>query len=663
MALIAERRRRFRRTKDFANMPTLLLKSFKSQVSKRAVAGLIVALTVLGIGCSSTVCRAGTESITSTNAIPDPEYNGKPMSYWLEHMYSYNRGRQTNIEAQAAVSQAGSSAVPLLVSWIAKPERGGWSAPDYAVEGFEVLGPAGKSAIPHLIKQIGQNQNYPERALVFIGKDAVPQLAAKLVETLSDTNDPYYFTGIRMAVKTSSGYFIRDRILDVLNQLGTNAEAALPTLIQAVATNRQQLYNLRSANWMGGGFGQNPYAVLAHVGQNHPEVVVPILLDEFSNSSLPQVETRRFERYIAAQKRGQIIAAMSVSGTNQARVFMPVLIAALSDNTTNDGTRIQMGETLRDIGSNQSGVLIPVFLAALTNDANDERIRCGLAGSLFKIARNQPDIVLPALMTVYTNSGIEGRSSIAGMLVDFGDRSRSMVPLLIQDSHSKDLPSNRPDWKIALAVAAKKIAPENTNALSALIDDFESCGAGIKQWRCRAFGDLGTNGMDAVPVVLKFLTNDSTQVRCDAIEALNDIGVNSDEYIHHLSQTVGDTNYFVSNYSQSALCTLAANSQLAFEAALKYAVSAHVDRDGVQKQAIYRLQDISRKDPKLLVKCLDSPDPAIRSGALVVFYDLNQCVPESSTKLFYMSADEPDAAIRTLAEAVHQQQLGLQWKK
>lgn len=530
---------------------------------------------------------------------------------------------------------------------------------NYAVEAFQLLGPTAKAAVPDLIKAIGQNQNYPERALVVIGKDAVPQLADKLVETLSDTNNPYYFTGIRMAVRTSSGYFIGDRILGILNQLGTNAEAALPALIQTVMTNRQQIYYLMEGNWMGGGFYQNPYNVLARVGQNHPEVVVPILLNEFFNSSLPLTETQRAQA-VAQQKRNQIIGAMTAFGTNQAKFFMPVLIAALSDNTTNDDSRIQMAETLTEICSNQPDVLIPVFLAALTNNANDERIRCGLVGSLVKIARDQPDIVVPALIMVYTNSGIEVRSSLAGMLVDFGNRSRSMVPLLIQDSHSKDLPINRPGWKIALAVAAKKIAPENTNALSALIGDFESCDGGTQQQRFRAFGELGTNGMDAVPVMLKFLTNDATQIRCDDIGALNAIGVNSDEYIHNLSQIVGDTNVLVSQSSQSALCTLATNSQLAFEATLKYAVSAHVDRDEVQTQAIYRLAEISSKNPKFLVECLDNPDPAIRSGDLVVFFNVHQCVRESFDKLFLMSAKEPDAAIRTLADTVFHQQLGLQ---
>jgi len=623
---------------------------------------ILLVLVVFAIGFFLSTLHAEENVKQAESSPPDPEYNGKPLSEWLNTLSSrgnYNV-RIINEESKDALIHIGTNALPLLLRGIAKPESG-WSSPeqDRAVEGFEMLGSVAKPAVPDLIKLIGKNRGYPERALVFIGKDAVPALADKLVETLSDTNDPYYFTGMRMAVRTSSGYYIRDRILGVLNQFGTNAEAALPALIQTVATNRQQIYYLREGNWMGGGFYQNPYNVLARVGQNHPEVVVPILLKEYSNSSVPLAETQ-WAQVVAQQKRNQIIGAMTAFGTNQAKVFMPVLIAALSDDTTNDDSRIQMGETLTEICSNQPNVLIPVFLAALTNNANDERIRCGLVGSLFKIARNQPDIVVPALIKVYTNSGIEVRSSIAGMLVDFGDRSRSMVPLLIQDSHSKDLPINRPGWKIALAVAAKRIAPENTNALSALIDDLEKSDGGTQQQRFRAFGELGTNGMDAVPVMLKFLTNDITQVRCDDIEALNAIGAKSDEYIHDLSQTVGDTNVFVSQSSQSALCSLASNSQLAFEATLKYAVSAHVDRDEAQTQAIYRLAEISSKDPKFLVNCLDSPDPAIRSGDLVVFFNVHQCVRESFNKLFLMSAKEPDAAIRTLADVVFHIQLGLQ---
>jgi HEAT repeat protein len=205
-------------------------------------------------------------------------------------------------------------------------------------------------------------------------------------------------------------------------------------------------------------------------------------------------------------------------------------------------------------------------------------------------------------------------------------------------------------------VAAKKIAPENTNALSDLIKDLENCDGGTKQRRFRAFGELGTNGLDAVPAMLKFLTNDTTQLRCDAIEALNAIGVKSDEYITILGQTASDTNYFVSGYSQSALCTLATNSKPAYITVLKKVISGSVGRDARQ-QAKYRLIDISRVNPQFLLEALDDPDPLVRSGDLYVFYDLARGVPDAIPKLRELAANDPDANVRSQAADVLKLQL------
>jgi HEAT repeat protein len=601
---------------------------------------LVSIVVVLEAGFFLPTSNAEETKKSATTTPPDPEYNGKPLSYWLEHQYQYGfGGRQTNSASREALLQSGSNAVPLLLNWIAKPEGGGWSAPDYAVEGFEVLGPVSKPAVPDLIKIIGLNQDYPDRALVFIGKEAVPPLADKLVQTLLDTNNPIFFGGMRMEVRRDSGFYIRERILGVLSRLGTNAEAALPALIQIVTTNQPAEFRWWSE--------QNPYTVLVNVGRNHEDILIPILLEQFNNPKLSQF------------KRGQVADAISIFGTNQARVFLPVLIAALSENKTNDGSRIQMGAALAVMGSNQPDVLVPVFLTALSDKNNGEVILCNLAGDLDRVAHNQPDIVVPALMAAYTNCTVEGRCAIAGLLAGFGSRSRSLVPLLMTDSRSREIPINPPDWKIGLASAAKRIAPDLTNTLSPMIEDLQSNEGGIQQRMIRGFGDLGTNGVDAVPALLVFLTNNTTQIRCDAIEALNAIGVKSEEYICNLSRLVSDTNYFVAHYSQSALCTLAADSQLAFNTVLKDAIAAQVEHD-VQEQAKWRLVDISRKNPKFLLNCLDNPDPAVRSGALVVFYPLNQCVRESFDKLFRMSHDDPDAVTRTLADTVFQLQLRLQ---
>ena len=602
---------------------------------------VLMASAMLGSQCWLQPANAQASMNHATNAQPIPEYNGKPLTEWFKNLYrwEYSRGRVTNEEAMKVVVQLGTNALPQLLQWIAKPEGGGWSEPDYAVEGFEVLGPAAKPAVPDLIKLIGQNREYPERALVFIGKDAVPALADKLVETLSDTNNPYFFGGMREEIRHDSGFYIRGCILDVLNRIGTNAEAALPALIQTITTNQPTEF--------GGWFQPNPYTVFVNVGRNHQDVVIPVLLERFNNPNLPEF------------KHGQVADAMATFGTNQARVFMPVLIAALSANKTNDSSRIQVGAALAAIGYNQPDKLVPIFLAALTDKNNNEGIRCNIAGNLDRVAHNQPDVVVPALMAAYTNCSVEGRSSIAGLLAGFGDRARSMVPLLMADSRSHEIPGNRLDWKIGLASAAKKIAPDITNTLAPLIEDLGSNDDGIQQRMIRGLGALGTNGIDAVPALLNFLTNNATQIRCDAIEALDAIKVKSDTYIANLAHIVSDTNYFVAHDSQSSLCTLAADSQLAFNTVLKYAISAHIDND-VQEQAKWRLRDISRKNTKFLVNSLDNPDPAVRSGALVVFYHLNQCVRESFDKLFWMESHDPDSATRALADVVFHLQLGLQ---
>jgi hypothetical protein len=66
-------------------------------------------------------------------------------------------------------------------------------------------------------------------------------------------------------------------------------------------------------------------------------------------------------------------------GTNQTEVFIPVLIAALSDKSTDANSRPEIGEALTVISAANQETLLPVFLAALTNQSNPEPIRCCMA--------------------------------------------------------------------------------------------------------------------------------------------------------------------------------------------------------------------------------------------------------------------------------------------
>ena len=176
----------------------------------------------------------------------------------------------------------GSNAALYLGKMMANPNKINWVVFDFnyfepLLQAFQELGPNGKPAIPYLIKSLGRNCDYSERALICIGPDNVPPLADKLLATLRDTKNPFYHGSIRMGVHKDSGFFIRDQILSVFDRMGTNAEAALPALAFAASTNLP-VYHV----WLN---RQNLYTTLAIVGRNHPEVVVPTLLKKFANSA------------------------------------------------------------------------------------------------------------------------------------------------------------------------------------------------------------------------------------------------------------------------------------------------------------------------------------------------------------------------------------------
>ncbi len=575
----------------------------------------------------------------------EPTYEGETFSYWMAHWYQqYGR---PNLTAHEAIKSMGSNAAPYLGEMMAKRAMVDAGTPDFnyyrpLLQAIEVLGSNAQPATSYLIESLGLNFGSSERALVSIGKGAVPPLADKLVVTLSDTNDPYYYTGIRMAVRKTSGFYIRDRILEVLAELGTNAEAAMPALIQTVATNRQQLYHLREGNWMGGGFFENPYNVLARVGQNHPETVVPILLEEFSNSSLPLLANESVQAG-ALQKRNHIIGAMKVFGTNQTKVFLPVLIAALSENRTNDLSRIQMGNTLMEIGSDQPAVLIPVFLTALTDQSNPEPVRCAMASYLAGIGTNQPDLVVPALKLAYTNTSLYGRSSIAGALAVFPKQSRSMVPLMLADCERKSEHPWDNRWRINLTKAIKGIAPDMPGTMSALLKDLNDAQGGIRQQTIYSLGDLGSNGYEAVPALLKCLADPVIQTRIDATRALNKIGVSSDEYIFALGKNLSCSNDFMVQEAEETLVALAGHSELAY-----------VTIVGSGK-ATFLLGEAMMTNTPALLKGLESNDSKVRLGTLEIFNEFRtptsrpHIVPEAIPKLKKLSTDDPDPKVRERA--------------
>ena len=77
----------------------------------------------------------------------EPTYQGKQLSYWLQVLRSASDTAQRK-EAMNALTEIGTNPVPALLK---KLRSGNWEVRYQAEEGFKVLGPVAKSAIPEIL--------------------------------------------------------------------------------------------------------------------------------------------------------------------------------------------------------------------------------------------------------------------------------------------------------------------------------------------------------------------------------------------------------------------------------------------------------------------------------------------------------------------------------
>jgi hypothetical protein len=174
---------------------------------------------------------------------PEPVYNGKPLSYWLQAYNPAQNGNQpTEAEANAAINEIGTNAIPTLlrmlrahdsplktkiIKWVLHHHlfRTHYTSAVFlnsqATSGIEVLGPAAAIAVPELIKIVNENvsassQSSAASSLGYIGpeaKEAVPSL---------------------LHATTSSNQNVRSAVLIALGQIHEDADAVVPVLTKAL---------------------------------------------------------------------------------------------------------------------------------------------------------------------------------------------------------------------------------------------------------------------------------------------------------------------------------------------------------------------------------------------------------------------------------------------
>jgi HEAT repeat protein len=280
------------------------------------------------------------------------------MQHWDRGMYGERL--LVNPSAKTAVREAGTNALPFLMRWMKRPVRRSTDVnyPSWALHGFEVLGPSAKSAIPELIALLGEkgSGNDPSFALAYIGRDAVPALTNLL--------------------GTNQNWRARSSACQALTFMGTNAESALPCLLTCL-------------------------------------------------------------KYAATRQDGRIAIVLAEVGRNQPEVVVPVLVAALTKSTGYEAAAIADALATFDSAAKDA---VPGLLAAGTS--RDPYVRTRIAAALQRIAPETPDALQPLMRNLRAGSTMV-RQQALWALEQLGTNGAPALPVLVSRSLRDPVPEVR----------------------------------------------------------------------------------------------------------------------------------------------------------------------------------------------------------------------------
>jgi len=538
----------------------------------------------------------------------EPKYEGQTLSYWMDHWYLNPWGGTVNAEAQAAVKSMGVKAVPYLVDWIGRPYNSypGLNYPDRALKGFEVLGPVAKPAVPKLIKMIGRG-DYPIRALLCIGADAVPALADKYVETLAYTNPP--MMNWRDSRSTTSPARIQEGIIQTLSQMGTNAEAAVPALIKGV---RSQTPWTRTAAAM----------ALGNVGQNQPDTVIPVLMNALTNTDPSTMSA--------------VAGALASVGKSRPNIVVPVLISTITNASTDAMSQGVIAGALASVGHDRPATVVPVLVQVFTHmNSNAVQPAAGRRGMPFR-----PDFYNRMTGSFDYDFGASPQCRVADALATFGSQATEAVPCLLLAGESTDA-----NLRSHVAVAVQKIAPLTPAPLAPLIRNLTEKDAQVRRQALWTLESLGTNAAEALPMLVQTCLHDSdTEVRKGAMECISKIGQINDDIIHAMGENLTSADSSIDNAAYGVLAGFADRSKAAFVLLMK---AMRTCPDGQTRQQIrYCLQSAVSRSTTILNECVFGINPDDRYEALQLSDQFEMDFSDSRVPLHMMLRDEnPEARI------------------
>lgn len=187
----------------------------------------------------------------------NPSYRGRALSEWIDQLGNPKLQGASRQEAVLAVQSIGTNALPLLIAQIKLGSAIDGQRRMGIVAAFEILGRSGEVALPDLTDIAGHSdERAADTALWALSRMGNPGVQA-MTNALANSNDPR-----------------RLKIVQMLHSMGTNAYAAVPSLLSCLR-NIQNDYD--TAFWAGCG--------AARAGRQPSEIVQTLTTNLLVGSS------------------------------------------------------------------------------------------------------------------------------------------------------------------------------------------------------------------------------------------------------------------------------------------------------------------------------------------------------------------------------------------
>jgi hypothetical protein len=157
----------------------------------------------------------------------EPTYNGKPLGLWVIQFATTDGTLPAHKEAQQAIQEIGTNAIPYLIKWIGEAKVVGDTRPVFdsdipelrartAPMAFAVFRSRAESAVPALTRMLNESD------------EAVSTQAGKALWRIGEVGLPSLIAGLDSKKTT-----VRRTAMGYLVMSGRNARPAIPALLKA----------------------------------------------------------------------------------------------------------------------------------------------------------------------------------------------------------------------------------------------------------------------------------------------------------------------------------------------------------------------------------------------------------------------------------------------